>query len=145
MSRIFSYLKCILDLVNRRAAPDKTAYKLIYCLRRREDIPKAEFYRYWLEDHGPLVRSLAEAIGACRYVQSHTTMEEANHQFMLVRGHAEPFDGITELWWRTAQDMQKGMMTPEGQAAQAALMKDESKFIDFSRSCLFMTEEHEIF
>ena len=33
--------------------------KLIYCLRKRDDIDSDSFYRYWLEEHGPLVKSVA--------------------------------------------------------------------------------------
>ena len=33
----------------------------------------------------------------------------------------------------------------EGQAASRALLEDERRFIDFSRSRMFMTEEHETF
>jgi hypothetical protein len=40
--------------------------KLVCCIRRREDVPPEEFGRYWLEEHGPLVRSVAAAIGAAR-------------------------------------------------------------------------------
>ena len=42
--------------------------KLVYCLRKRDDIDNDRFCQYWLEEHGPLVRSVAEAIGASRYV-----------------------------------------------------------------------------
>ena len=38
--------------------------KLVYCIRRRADGTPEEFHRYWLGEHGPLVRSVAEAIGA---------------------------------------------------------------------------------
>ena len=41
--------------------------KLVGVLRRREDVPPDEFRRYWLEEHGPLVRSIVEAAGATRY------------------------------------------------------------------------------
>ena len=52
--------------------------KLVYCLRKRDDIDNDRFYQYWLKEHGPLVKSVAEAIGASRYVQSHTTLPEIN-------------------------------------------------------------------
>ena len=32
----------------------------------------AEFHRYWKDEHGPLVRSVAQTLGIRRYVQSHT-------------------------------------------------------------------------
>ena len=35
--------------------------KLVFCCRRNPDLTREEFQRYWLEDHGKLVRSLREA------------------------------------------------------------------------------------
>lgn len=119
--------------------------KLVYCIRKREDISEDEFHRYWLEDHGPLVKSVADDIGSCRYVQSHTIMPEINAQLREGRGMEEPYDGITEVWWATQSDMDRGFNSEAGQAAAKRLLDDESRFIDFSRSRLFVTEEHEIF
>ncbi len=45
--------------------PDSTI-RLVYCLTKRDDIDPDSFYRYWLEEHGPLVKSVAEAIGVSR-------------------------------------------------------------------------------
>lgn len=42
--------------------------KLVYCIKRKASVSPEEFYRYWLEDHGPKVRSVAAATGAVRYV-----------------------------------------------------------------------------
>ena len=44
--------------------------KLVYCLRKRDDIDSGRFYRYRREEHGQLVKDVAEAIEASRYVQS---------------------------------------------------------------------------
>ncbi|MEP5765949.1 MAG: EthD domain-containing protein [Halieaceae bacterium] len=119
--------------------------KLVYCIRKRADISEEEFHRYWLDEHGPLVKSVAEAIGASRYVQSHTVMPEVNAQLRQGRELPEPYDGLTEIWWETQADMDKGLNSEEGQAAAVRLLEDETKFIDFSQSRLFVTEEHEIF
>jgi uncharacterized protein (TIGR02118 family) len=119
--------------------------KLVYCLRKRDDIDDAEFHRYWLEDHAPLVKSFAKAIRARRYVQSHTVLPEVNQTFVDGRGLAEPYEGITEVWWDDADALNAGFGSPEGQEAGRALATDEAKFIDLERSCIFMTEEHEIF
>ena len=119
--------------------------KLVYCITRRGDVDLEEFYRYWLNDHGPLVKSVAEAIGALKYVQSHTTLPELNNIFQDSRGLAAPYDGITEVWWQNKDALEAGMSSAEGQAAHAALKEDEAKFIDFSQSRVFMSEEHLIF
>ena len=93
--------------------------KLVYCIRKRDDVSSEEFYRYWLEDHGPLVKSVANDIGACRYVQSHTTLPEVNAEFEAGRGLKPAYDGITEVWWASQADMEQGSATPAGKAAAA--------------------------
>jgi len=119
--------------------------KLVYCLRKRDDVDHASFYRYWLEEHGPLVKSVAGAIGASRYVQSHTILPELNETMVVSRGLQTPYDGVTEVWWETISALEQGMSSPEGVAAQTQLIEDEARFIDFSQSRVFMTEEHHIF
>ena len=119
--------------------------KLVYCLRKRADVPAAEFHRYWLESHGPLVRGFAQAIGARKYIQSHTVLPALNAAFAASRDLAPAYDGITEVWWDNAAALEAGMGTAEGQEAHRRLKEDEAKFIDFSQSRVFMTEEHEIF
>ena len=119
--------------------------KLVYCVRRRADIPAADFYDYWLNEHGPKVRSVAQEMGAVRYVQSHTGLAEVNAQLQHGRGLADPYDGITEVWFRDAEQMAAAFATPAGQKANAFLAEDEKAFINFAASCVFMTEEHEIF
>ena len=119
--------------------------KLVYCVRKRGDIEDEEFHRYWLENHGPLVKSFAKTIKAVRYVQSHTVLPEVNRSLVEGRGLKPPYDGITEIWWNSLEDLMAGYGTEEGAKVAEALKADESKFIDFSESQIFMTEEHEIF
>lgn len=119
--------------------------KLVYCLRRRADISLDEFYRYWLNTHGAKVKSMAEALGARRYVQSHTCAPELNEIFAASRGLAPAYDGITEVWWDSAEEVKAAMASAVGAEAMATLMEDESNFIDFSQSRIFLTTEHPIF
>ena len=119
--------------------------KLVYCLRRRADLSPEAFRRTWLVDHAPLVRRHAEAIGALRYVQSHAGFDELDAGLRESRGLAEPYDGITEIWWESAEAMAHAGQTEESLAAGRALLEDERRFIDLSRSSLFLTTEHAIF
>ena len=119
--------------------------KLVYCIRKRADISQAEFHRYWLEEHGPRVRSHAKALGADRYVQSHTLDSEFNEGLRASRGMGAPHDGITELWWSDIESFTSGLGTEAGLAAGKDLLEDERHFIDFEASTLFLAEEHEIF
>ena len=119
--------------------------KLVYCIRKRADVPADKFHRYWHEQHGPLVKSVAKAIRARKYIQSHTMETELNALFVQSRGLAPAYDGITEVWWDSLDALQAGMETEEGREAHRRLLEDEKTFIDFSQSRVFMTEEKPIF
>ena len=122
--------------------------KMIYCVRRLPEMNHDEFYRYWLEKHGPLVRERASAMKIKRYIQCHTIPDSQDSPLNQVlrqsRGLKEPFDGAAELWWESMDDLKAGVGTPDGAKAAAELLEDEKNFIDFSRSSIFFVEEHEI-
>jgi uncharacterized protein (TIGR02118 family) len=119
--------------------------KFVYCVRRRPEMSLEQFRKYWLENHGPLVRSFAKALRARRYVQSHTLQTPLNDLAQQPRGTREPYDGITELWWDSAEDLAAALQTPEGQKANQILSEDEGRFCDLPRCSVFFTEEHTIF
>ena len=117
--------------------------KLVGLLRRREDVPPEEFRRYWLEEHGPLVRSIVEAAGVKRYVQSHTLDTDLNAAVARGRAAVEPYDGIVEVWFEGSLEDMAALLGSEGfQQANAVLIEDEAKFIDPERSSFFLTQEH---
>ena len=119
--------------------------KLVYCIRKRADITSEEFNRYWWEEHGPKVKSVTKVTGALKYVQSHLCASELNRQIQASRALADPYDGITEVWWESEQTMAGQTNSPEGVEAMKMLIKDESKFIDFENSRVFVTVEREVF
>jgi uncharacterized protein (TIGR02118 family) len=119
--------------------------KLVYCLKKKPEVSQKEFNRYWREKHGPLVTSLTRQINATKYVQSHTIDTPINQNLIDSRGLAAPYDGITEVWWNSEQELNDAMNTEEGQKAFQALLEDESGFIDFSQSRVFITKENLIF
>jgi uncharacterized protein (TIGR02118 family) len=120
--------------------------KLVYVVKKRADVSEKDFHEYWLKKHGPLVRSFAKAIRAKKYVQSHTVSEDAGRQIRSTRpGMTETYDGITEVWWDTIEDFNSVTNPDDSAKAARALLEDESRFIDFERSSIFMTEEHAIF
>jgi uncharacterized protein (TIGR02118 family) len=120
--------------------------KMVYCITRRDDVKAEDFYRYWLEEHGPLVKSVAKDLNAVRYVQSHTILTPINELLRESRDRLqEPYDGITEVWWNSREEFEAALQTSGGQAAAARLVEDEARFADFSRCRVFMTQEHEIF
>jgi uncharacterized protein (TIGR02118 family) len=118
--------------------------KLVFCLHRRSDVDEAEFHRYWREVHGPLVASVAAVLEIRKYVQLHTTPGPVSGALASGRGAPEHFDGIAELWFDSLHSVVAAALTPEGAAAAKVLHIDETKFIDHSRSPIFLGEEHPI-
>lgn len=119
--------------------------KLVYCIRKRSDISTKQFEDYWLNTHGPKVRGVAEKLGFSRYVQSHVVAPTMNQLLIESRGLLPAFDGLTEVWAESEEALMTAMGGPDGLSAMQMLIEDESQFIDFSGSSVFMTEETTIF
>ncbi len=118
--------------------------KLVYCLRRLPHLSREEFQRYWRQTHGPLVRGHASTLRIRRYVQVHTLESPTNDALRRSRGTLEPYDGVAELWYESAEDLAAAAASPEGRRAGAELLEDERRFIDMERSALWMAQEHPI-
>ncbi len=118
--------------------------KLVFCCRRRPELTLEEFQRTWLDDHGPLVRSLrAQLPQMRRYVQSHTIAGAPSEALRASRGAAKPYDGITEVWFDSLEEL--GGSTQEALDAAQKLLEDERRMLDLPNSAVFLTVEHEIF
>jgi uncharacterized protein (TIGR02118 family) len=112
--------------------------KVVYCLRRKPEMSREEFQKYWLETHAEIGKNIP---GVKRYIQVHTLSDEMAE--MMAEGHPagknEPFDGVAELWFEE-EDLLK---LPGAEGALAAV-QDEANFIDFERSVIFLAKEHVI-
>ena len=116
--------------------------RLTYVLHRKPETSRAEFQKYWRENHGPLVASHAHTMNLLRYVQVHT-LEEATRQTDGPRGPMEdPYDGVAELWWKSRDDLISAMNTAKGRVAAQELLEDEAKFIDLPNSPLWFAHEY---
>ena len=118
--------------------------KLVYCLRRLPNLSREEFQHYWWDTHGPLVRHRAQALAIRRYVQVHTLDSPLNELLRQSRDAEEPFDGVAELWWDSAETFAQATATLEGREAARELLEDERRFIDFARSVIFIAQERPV-
>lgn len=123
---------------------DLVPIKLTFCLRKRADWTEEDFYDYWLNSHGPLVRSFKKALGTWKYSQLHRRHQEMGNGLAAVRGAPQAFDGIAEMWWRCRADLEIASATEEGREAGRILLEDERKFIDLSQSPVWLNEVHDI-
>jgi hypothetical protein len=118
--------------------------KMMFCLTRKPGMSRADFQRYWLEEHAPKVLRIGPQGGMLRYVQSHSYESRMGDGAAHARGTVGDYDGVMEGWWESeaaARDAVRSMDPALGQVLQ----EDEKRFIDLPRSRLFMTREHIIF
>ena len=116
--------------------------RLVFLLKRAEGMSLEDFQRYWRDEHAPLVASHASRLDIQRYVQVHALGDDSHQAAHDARGGMEaPYDGVAELWWDSEEALAVAMATEEGQAAGAALLEDEAKFIDLPRSPLWINLE----
>jgi uncharacterized protein (TIGR02118 family) len=115
--------------------------KLVFTLRRLPELTREEFQTYWREQHAPLVRSHADALGIRRYVQVHTLPDDVHAALRMSRGAPDAYDGVAELWFDSLDALGASVATEDGQAAAVALLEDEQRFIDHARSPLWLAEE----
>lgn len=78
--------------------------KAIILLTRRADMTPDDFRRWWLEEHAPLARELP---GVQRLV------------FNVVEDHDAAYDGVSELWFASREDLDAAYATEHGKRVAA--------------------------
>jgi uncharacterized protein (TIGR02118 family) len=117
--------------------------RLVFVLRRKPGMSRAEFQKYWRETHGPLVAGFSTALNILRYVQVHTLDDPVNDQLAAQRGEMEaPYDGVAELWWHNREALSANFGSGAGQEAGRRLLEDEARFIDLPNSPLWLAYEY---
>ncbi len=119
--------------------------KLMFCLHRLPHLSVEEFQDYWYNQHGPLVRSVADVLNIRRYVQSHTLADPRLGSTADARACVvPPYDGVAELWFDDVESILASGRTQAGRAAGLLLLEDERKFIDLPQSPLYFVRERVI-
>jgi uncharacterized protein (TIGR02118 family) len=117
--------------------------KLVFCLKRRPELTREEFQKYWYENHAPLVKKHAQTLGIKRYVQVHSFDHERSARIQASRGGREEYDGVAELWYESFEALAANRTT-EATEAGRELLEDERKFIDLANSPLWWAQEKPI-
>ena len=103
--------------------------KVVTFLKRKAGMPVAEFQQYWRTRHPDAVTKLP---GIRRYVQSHVLPNA------YAKGAEPVHDGIAEVWADDTDALRAMTKSP----AHAALVADETRFIDRARMGFIVTEEY---
>jgi hypothetical protein len=118
-------------------------FSMYYAMRRLPHLSDEEFHTYWRETHGPLAQRLLAGLGAKRYIQAHKIDDPLGEALRDARNAMEPFEGVAVISG-DRDDLVKALGTTEGLQAVQEILDDEARFIDFSRSAIWLAEEHVI-
>lgn len=99
--------------------------KVTILLYKRPEMDPEAFRRYYRSTHGPIAARLP---GLRRYVQNHV---------LSSLGTPPSCDGITELWFDTAEDVRAAFASEEGKA----LFADLPNFLDTEKIRRMLIEE----
>ena len=96
--------------------------KFTILLKKRQDLTQEEFVQHHKNNHAPLFKSLPEVQQYVRkYVQGHALP-------VALPGMPPPaYDGTTELWFDTTEDIAKVFTAP---SYMEIIRPDEEKFLD---------------
>jgi hypothetical protein len=118
----------------------ETGCKFLSFFGRRPDLTADQFLWHWRERHGPLFLSLAAfRESVTRYVQYRCV--PAQQRFFDGRAPVQPFDGVTELHFRSFPQIRAGFEEPE---AAHLLGADVQRFLA-SPTLRLMLEPKELF
>jgi uncharacterized protein (TIGR02118 family) len=115
--------------------------KCMFLLRRKPGLGREEFADYWARVHSHLALKHAEAMGIVRYVQCHAVDHAMVGGFAASHGaQVGDFDGMAEVWWDSFEAMAAAAGSMPHEVA-AAILADESCFVDTERSIIWFAEE----
>ncbi len=97
---------------------------------RKPGMSVEEFRKYWREVHAPLCKRIIP--GMRKYTQNYP---------LLLPGKEPDCDGIVEMWWDNLEAFQYFMKWVQSEAGRE-LREDGDKFLDMSKSRLWLVEEY---
>lgn len=106
--------------------------KSIALAHRKPGLTRAEYNKYWLEQHGPLAARMFP--GLRKYVHDH---------FVTIPGREYEGDGIVEMWWDDVAAFENSMTFLNSEAGRP-LFLDGAKFAVMRGGGPWIVEEHVI-
>ena len=117
--------------------------KCVFLLKRQPHLSREEFLAYWRNNHAALAKQISGTMRIRRYIQLHPLDHPLGEALAASRGSTlSQWDGITECWWDSFEDIAALAETAEDIAAK--VLADEASFVDLSRSEMMFYEENKV-
>lgn len=118
--------------------------KMTWAGSKQYHLTPEQFKDHYINNHGKLVKGYADLLGIKKYDQMHLVVDPLNEILRNSRGTGEPYLVSAEFIW-DFKEMIPIRNGKEKKKAQAAIAEDEKRFIDFSKSAIWMIDEYVIF
>jgi hypothetical protein len=76
-----------------------------------------------------------------RYIQFHSEFGPLTQKLRGFRNSPEPYDGVAEIWYESREVLVSLGKDPAARAASRELLEDEKRFVDLSRSPIWLGKE----
>lgn len=110
--------------------------KMVFMLKRKPGMSRADFIRYYEANHRPLGEKYVP--NAVRYVRRY--LEPVPGPWSKP---ADEFDVLTELWFANQQEADKAMKHLSEPAIHEEIAEDEARLFDRPRSKVYLITETE--
>lgn len=114
--------------------------RFIQCVRKKPDISLQDFRVQW-KAYQAKATELAKAVNAAGLTFSTALAVDENLQVMLVRGTAEPFDGVVEFRIANAPRMIEMLEDEPAKTPWLRLRSMQTEFMDLENSSFFFASE----
>ncbi|MDH3691846.1 MAG: EthD domain-containing protein [Gammaproteobacteria bacterium] len=115
--------------------------RYINCFTKDPALSTQDFRAYWQSaEFDELIKKVAKFTSAVRYSKNLTLQVSMGEHLASDRGLAQPYDGIVEYYWESAQHLPNIYASGEGQALSEEAILYQSQFIDLANSTAFFTD-----
>ena len=116
--------------------------RYIQCVRRKEGLPVDEFRRHWRR-YQTQVQALVKLANAKKASVSFSLEIAENAELQKLRGTAEKYDAILEVWWDSGSEVEAISHQPEFEKALTAVQQMQEEFMSLPDSSFFFASDEE--
>ncbi|MBL9068778.1 MAG: EthD domain-containing protein [Sphingopyxis sp.] len=111
---------------------------VLVAAKKLPHLSQAEFTRYWLDEHAPLVKSVPEFMQYVKRYVIYPNLQDSGPDAPVL-GQVPEHHGIGELRFKNVAAMEAAFLEPR---YLELIRPDEDKFLDRANCVTFITEEH---
>jgi len=118
--------------------------RYINCFRKAPNLSTEDFREYWQStEFNKLIGKIITLTGAMRCRKNLTLQVSMGEALLSERGLAQPYDGILEYYWESAQHLPEVYASDEARNLLEQFTRFQGQFVDLAGSTAFFTEHQD--